>query len=199
MLPASYQAPAALVLLAGGALACFAGYRVFRIVLGIYGFIIGALLTTSLMGAEQTAWTLLAAIGGGLAGALVLVLAYFFGVALLGAGLGAFASHLVAAAFDREPHVFVVALFAISGGLAALALQRYVIIGATGFAGAWTAIVGAFALSGSRVAAESARPDVWTPYPLDPAPGQTWVILVWILLALAGVAVQLRSSPKKKN
>ena len=30
MLPASFQTPAAIVLLAGGLISCFAGYRVFR-------------------------------------------------------------------------------------------------------------------------------------------------------------------------
>jgi hypothetical protein len=29
-------------------LACFAGYRLFRIVLGIYGFILGAMIASSL-------------------------------------------------------------------------------------------------------------------------------------------------------
>ena len=56
MLPASLQMPAAIVLVAGGLLSCFAGYRVFRVVLGIYGFILGALLASSLMGTEQTLW-----------------------------------------------------------------------------------------------------------------------------------------------
>ena len=36
MLPASYATPTAIVLAVGGLLACFAGYRLFRIVLGIY-------------------------------------------------------------------------------------------------------------------------------------------------------------------
>ena len=34
MLPHAYELPAAILLLLGGALACFAGYRLFRIVLG---------------------------------------------------------------------------------------------------------------------------------------------------------------------
>ena len=41
MLPASYQLPAAIVLLVGGIVACFFGYRLFRIVLAIFGFILG--------------------------------------------------------------------------------------------------------------------------------------------------------------
>ena len=40
VLPATYQLPAAGILVLGGLLACFAGYRLFRVVLGVYGFII---------------------------------------------------------------------------------------------------------------------------------------------------------------
>ena len=50
----------------------------------------------------------------------------------------------------------MVILFAIAGALAALALQRYVIIGATAFGGAWTVIVGGLALRGDRTAANAA-------------------------------------------
>ena len=70
MLPASFQTPAAILLVLGGLLTCFAGYRIFRIVLGIYGFFIGALLASSVMGTEQTMWMIAAALGGGLVGAL---------------------------------------------------------------------------------------------------------------------------------
>ena len=153
MLPASLQMPAAIVLLAGGLIACFAGYRVFRIVLGIYGFILGALFASSAMGTEHTLWMVLAALLGGIVGALILIAAYFVGVALLGAGVGALAASLIWAAIGREPHALVVILFAIAGALAALALQRYVIIGATAFGGAWTVIVGGLALLGDRTAA----------------------------------------------
>ena len=72
MLPATFQTPAALVLLCGGLLACFAGYRVFRVVLAIYGFILGVLLASSFMGTEQTLWMILIWLGAGLAGALIL-------------------------------------------------------------------------------------------------------------------------------
>ena len=128
MLPASLQTPAAIVLVAGGLLSCFAGYRVFRVVLGIYGFILGALLASSFMGAEQTLWMIVAALAGGLAGSVILILAYFVGVALIGAGVGALTANVAWAAFGREPGMWAVILLAIAGALAALALQRYVII-----------------------------------------------------------------------
>src|SRR3972149_7949662 len=92
MLPASFQLPAAIILVLGGLLSCFAGYRVFRVVLGIYGFILGALIASSAMGTDHTMWMLLAALGGGIVGALLLLAAHFVGVALICAGIGALAA-----------------------------------------------------------------------------------------------------------
>ena len=200
MLPASFQTPAAIILILGGLLSCFAGYRVFRVVLGFFGFVLGALLTSSVMATDQTAYMIVAAIVGGIVGALILVAAYFVGVALIGAGAGALAVNLIWASLGREPHIVIVILFAIAGALAALALQRYVIIAATGFGGAWTAIVGALALMGDKVAVEAAaRNNVWLAYPMNPAPGQRWVIVAWLVLGVAGVIVQLSVTSKSKS
>ena len=91
-------------------------------------------------------------------------------------------------------------LFAIAGALAALALQRYVIIVSTGFGGAWTTIVGALALMGDKLAVETAaRNNVWLAYPMNPAPGQRWVVVAWLVLGLVGVTVQLRITAKGKK
>ena len=196
MLPAAFQIPAAIVLLAGGLISCFAGYRVFRLVLGIYGFILGALVASSIVGTEHTVWMIAAAFVGGLLGALVLIAAYFVGVALLGAGIGALLASLIWGALGREPGALVVILLAIAGALGALMLQRYVIIGATAFGGAWTIIVGGLALTGNRVAVDAAsRSNVWLAYP-NPAPGQRWVLLAWFVLGIAGTAAQLRITAK---
>ncbi len=197
MLPASFQTPAAIVLLIGGLISCFAGYRVFRIVLGIYGFILGALFASSAMGTEHTMWMIVAALAGGVVGALILIAAYFVGVALLGAGIGALVSSLIWASLGRDPGALIVILFSIAGALGALALQRYVIVGATAFGGAWTIIVGALALMGKHVSIDAAaRNNVWLAYPMNPAPGQYWVLLVWLALGVAGVLVQLTLTGK---
>jgi hypothetical protein len=192
MLPASLQVPAAVVLIGGGLLACFAGYRVFRVVLGIYGFILGALLASSIVGTDQTLWMVVAAIVGGLIGAVILILASFVGVALIGAGVGALLANAIWAAFGREPGMVAVIVLSIAGALAALALQRYVIIIATAFGGAWTAVVGGLALAGSRVAGQAAaRNDLWLAYPVNPAPGQRWVLALWLVMGIVGVLVQV--------
>ena len=198
MLPASLQLPAAIVLLIGGLISCFAGYRVFRVVLGIYGFILGALFASGAMGTEHTTWMIVAALAGGVAGALILIAAYFVGVALLGAGIGALVASLLWASFGSEPGAITVIVFAIAGALGALALQRYVIVGATAFGGAWTVVVGALALAGSRTAETAARAGIWLPYPMHPTPGQYWVLLAWIALGVGGVLVQLMVTGKQK-
>src|SRR2546426_9305336 len=95
MLPQAYQVPAAIALVLGGAVACFAGYRLFRVVLAIYGFILGAALASSVMGITNHAAMIVAAIVGGVVGALLFTFAYYVCIGLLGAGMGTFLLHVV--------------------------------------------------------------------------------------------------------
>lgn len=193
MLPVTLQIPAALVLIVGGTIACFAGYRFFRVVLGIYGFVLGALLASTLAGAGSTSSLVLWAIGGGLVGALVLNIAYFFGVVLVGAAVGAAAVSMLWPRGGNDPHVLLVVACAVAGAVAAMWLQRYVVIVGTAFGGAWTLIVGVMALLGDRAAQTAAAAnDVWVVYPLDPAPGRRWLPVLWLVVAVAGVVAQVR-------
>ena len=192
MLPASYQLPAAIVLLLGGTVACFFGYRMFRLVLAIAGFFLGAALACSVFGASDTGPMVIAATVGGLVGAGILVAAYFVGVALFGAGLGVLVVNLAFSASGREPHFLVIVFGAVAGAVISMYLQRYVIIISTGFGGAWTMIVGAMALIGDRAAkAAVATNDVWVFYPLNPAPDRQWLPIAWVVLSLIGTGVQL--------
>jgi hypothetical protein len=192
MLPATYQLPAAIVLLLGGIVSCFFGYRLFRIVLAIFGFILGALAASSVFGVSDTGPMIVAAIVGGLIGAAILYAAYFVGVALIGAALGAAAANMAFSASGRDPHFLVVVFLSIAGAAASMYLQRYFIIVGTAFGGAWTLLVGAMALAGDRAAmAAAAAGDVWVAYPLNPAPGQRWVPIAWLVLSAAGAWVQL--------
>lgn len=206
MLPAAYQLPVAILLVIGGLVACVAGYRVFRVVLGIYGFFLGAFVATSAMGTSDTAWLVGGALIGGVAGALILIAAYFIGVALIGAGLAALAVNIVWSQISGgEPPALAIIIAAVIGALASLSLQRYVIVIGTAFGGAWTAVVGAIAIAGDRFVqsaeaigrAPADRPDVWVLYPMNPAPGQTWVLVVWIVLGIVGLFVQMRFTAKK--
>jgi hypothetical protein len=201
MLPPFYALPAAILLILGGALSCFAGYRLFRLVLGIYGFILGAMLASSVMGVSNTTGMIVAAIVGGLAGALVLVFAYFIGIALVGAALGALVVAPVGWGYvgAGDPPALVVIALSVLGAIGAMLLQRYVSIVATAFFGAWMVIVGGLAVAGQRGAARVASAaDVWILYPLTPAPGQRWVPFAWIVLGLIGTGVQLGITGRKR-
>jgi hypothetical protein len=172
MLPTAYATPAAVLFLVGGAMACFAGYRLFRYVLGINGFIIGALVATSAMSASNT-WTLaVAAIVGGVVGAVLMIAAYFVGVALVGAGVGAMAVHLGWSRAHAEA-----GLGAVRSG----------------------ACVGGLALFGDRAAAKAASAgNAWVVYPLDPAPGVWWMWMAWFALGVVGALVHLFTKGKKR-
>jgi hypothetical protein len=194
MLPQTYEVPAAIVLVAAGALACFAGYRLFRYVLAIFGFILGAMLASSVMGISNTAGMIAAAIVGGLVGAAILMFAYFVGIALVGAGVGALLAHFgwaLAGGTDAPPALAIIGL-AIAGAVAAMFVQRHVIIVTTAFVGAWTLLVGLLAAIGDRGAlgAKSAG-SVWILYPTSSPPAYPWMPYVWVALGIAGLAVQL--------
>lgn len=199
MLPTTYHVPAALILLLGGLLACFAGYRLFRLVLGIYGFILGALFASSLVSPASTTAMLVAALVGGLIGAAALTLGYFIGVALVGAGLGAMVAHVLWVQSGwGDPRALPVLTFAVVGAVAAEFFQRYVVIFGTAFGGAWTALVGALSMFGDpsmRHAADATN--VWIVYPFSPTL-HGWMTLAWLVTGAAGVLIQLRAKGKKK-
>jgi len=199
MLPHSYELPAAVLLVLGGALSCFAGYRLFKIVLGIYGFVLGAMIASSAMRVTNTTGMVVAALVGGVCGAVLLMFAYFIGIALVGAGLGALVAHVGWSGFRTgDPPAVVVIVLAVAGSIAAMFLQRYVIIAATAFGGAWTVIVGGLAIAGDRTAAKISSPGaVWILYPTTPALGQKWVTAAWIMLGLVGTAVQMSITGRK--
>jgi hypothetical protein len=201
MLPHSYELPAQVLLILCGAIACFAGYRLFKLVLAIYGFVIGAMLASSTMGVTNTTGMVLAALVGGLAGALALVFAYFVGIGLVGAGLGALVAHL-GWGYVRpgDPPPMALVGLAIVGAIVAMVLQRYVIVVATAFGGAWTMIVGWLALESARPNARTPTmaADVWILYPMTPAQGQRWVPIAWLVLGSLGTAVQLGVTGRKR-
>lgn len=199
MLPTTYQLPAALILLVGGLLACFAGYRLFRLVLGIYGFVLGALFASSLVSPASPLSMAIVALVGGLIGALILTIGYFIGVALIGAGLGALVAHAVWGQLGwGDPRALPLLVFAVVGAAVALIFQRYVIIVGTAFGGAWTALIGALAIFADRTAQHAAdATNVWIVYPFNLAPARPWVTGAWLALGILGMLVQLRSKKQK--
>ena len=202
MLPNGYEQPAAILLLLAGVLACFAGHRLFRIVLGIYGFIIGAMLASSIVGVTNTTGMLVAAGIGGLLGSVVMVFAWFVGVSLVGAGIGVLVAHLVWTQIaSGDPPAAAIIAVAVAGAVGAMFVQKYVIVAGTAFAGAWTILLSAsnwLAKADPGLTRGASDTEVWIFYPTT-APGPRWMPIAWIGLGLLGTAVQLSMTSGRKK
>ena len=186
----SLQLPVAVILLAGGLVASFAGYRLLRALLALYGFAAGVILTPAIAGDLGT-WQLIAAtLAGGLAGAALAIGLYLAGVALLGAGLAVFVLHV---AVEGDPDTRLLVAVSVGGALAMLLVRRYVLIVGTSFLGGWTAIVGAMALSQHEAAVAATRGDLSRLFPMVPIDGQAPFAIGWLLLGLCGALMQLRT------
>ncbi len=190
---------AIMALLLGAAL-CFAGYRLFLVLLPIWGFFAGFWLgaegVSLLFGggflATVTGWVVGFVIG--LFGALFSYLFYIVGVAFIAAGFGAALGSGFMQAIGFDPG-FIVATVAIisaiimAGLVLLLNIQKYVITAITAIGGANAMILGVLLLLG-RVPLDSVAGAGST---IKPILQDSWFwLIVWVVLAVLGFAAQLR-------
>src|SRR5262245_10917445 len=203
MIPAPYTTLTAVIFAVGGLLTCFAGYRLFRYVLALYGFLAGAVVASSAAGTSNT-WTLIMVnLVGGVVGAIVMVVAYFVAIGLIGAALAATLLNYAWRFIGGEPPTIIVVIVAVIGAVVALRAVRYVVVCGTAIAGSWTFFVGALALMGNPKALIAASaPDTWVVYPIEVVPENMMVVIGWIVVAITGAVVQFKtttSTGKKKE
>lgn len=183
-----------------GLIACFWGYRLFRGVLGLIGFIMGAyfgwLIAVSF--SAGTVVAVIAAIAGGLVGSALFVSLYFVGVFLTGAVAGWLLGVMLTNISGNPLHVLLFLLLAVAGGVMAVVFQKWIIIFATSVVGAWYLVAGSFFLMGSG----------YTPMVMFRRPGNVVVfsggsgmviIICWAALAFSGVFFQFVSSRRRKG
>lgn len=185
---------AAVVLL--GVLICFFGYRMFRFVLAIVGFIIGASFVAgfgfTLTDGKEIVVILIAAVAGGLiVGALFLFL-YSAGVFLIGAifGILLFSGIIGFVNSNTSPILYV--LPALVGGILALLLQKFMIILITSFTGAWVSVMAVLYFISSD----------FSPFRLEfidrLGENQTYrIVFSWLALGMLGFITQYIIFPKK--
>jgi hypothetical protein len=188
------------VLVVGGAMACFAGYRLFRTVLAITGFAAGWWLAGTVVTTHSTFAAIAVGLVAGLVGSAALVFAYFIAVALIGAGLGAVVAHVVWSVIaGGDPPWLLVVVLVVLGAIGAVSLQRYVIVVATAFGGAWMTIISGLAASGNRFAQSSIDSHNWVMSPFATAGIADWIPVAWIALGLLGTTVQLGVTARRKK
>lgn len=139
----------ALIMIPYGILQCYFGYKLFKIILGVIGFISGALIGAVIAagaGGEQGVVVLVSLLCG-VGGAYLSIALYFVGVFLVGAGAGAALIQILMGG-DAETGAIIVG--AVIVGMVALFVQKVLIIIATAFSGAYS-IIFYIILSADRV------------------------------------------------
>ena len=193
-LPEALQSPALLssplvqlgVLFVSGALYCFVGYRLFKVMLVLTGFLLAGGVSAAMVGvAFPGEWLVPAVVGVicGILGAGVLLFLYRLGVFVVGAAFGSLlAFQLLQNAGPAWAGIAIVLSGLLGGGLALL-LERPVLSLAMATIGAWlmVASVTVFLHAGKDLKMN----------PEDVSPGVAWVLLLlWLVLTLFGLFTQ---------
>jgi hypothetical protein len=177
-----------------GAVICFWGYRLFKVVLGIAGFIAGAVLFYN-FGAQYTermAVLVILSIFGGMIGASLSMAFYYVGLFLLGALAGWQIGFLIATVVNIELVIIIPIAAAVIAGILACFFQKPIIIAATALIGAWSVVTGGFYFFGTGIIPLDLFRD---PFMLIDNLRDTnpVVILAWIVLSIAGMIFQFSS------
>ncbi len=185
-----------------GVVYCFFGYRIFKIILGILGFILGASVAAEIalgmFGRGQQIIVILAGLMGGVIGAVLMVALYFVGVFLLGAWLGSLLGVLLTGGGRGTLETIIVLVLAVAGGVIALVLQKWMIIISTSLSGAWGIVSGVLQFITGGFG--PVRPFQYHPNlrALRPLGVRGYVaLLCWLLLGIAGVVVQYKITGEK--
>ena len=179
-----------------GAIECFFGYRLFKIVLGLIGFLVGSAVASAIAaGLSQQGLIILGAgLLGGCVGAALMVLLYFLGVFVVGALLGGILGTVLFALVESQPEPLLLLILAVIAGIVALVFQKLMIICSTGFGGAWSVVTGTAYFTVGAI----------DPRHFERLPGaggnQLYVVLLcWLALGIAGVVVQYKAASSGKN
>lgn len=176
----------ALAAIAIGLVQCFFGYRFFRWVLGLTGFVLGGLLTGYLVyqATGNALFGVIAGVIGALIGAFLMGGLYIVGFFVLGAIFGGVATSALFSLAGSTAPVWLVVVLALVCGVLAVVLQKLMIVVATAFGGSWWAMSGIASLTGA-IEMETLQ---LAPLGLQEA-GTGWLV-AWLLLGIVGMMVQ---------
>tara|TARA_B100000949_G_scaffold206503_1_gene197247 strand:- start:348 stop:998 length:651 start_codon:yes stop_codon:yes gene_type:complete len=185
----SIQLPLAIILLCGALVATFAGYRLLRAFLAIYGFIGGVLISTLFVDQFDTWLEIATSAAAGIAGAAIAVAIYLAGVAIFGAGMAAFMLNL---SVEGDPDIWILIGACLAGALVSLMARKYILIVGTAFVGSWMAVVAGMALLQKDIAITAIMSgDASQLFPMAPLEDQVMFSVCWAALGLAGSLMQL--------
>jgi len=184
-------------LLLAGVVYCFLGYRVFRFLLGLTGFLLAGATAGALAGWLTYGHVLtmgIAGLLGGVCGAVALLFLYRVGVFFIGFLGGLIIAYHVLQGRPEPWVIWAILGSGAIGGIMALGLEPLVMTVATSVIGAWLCMVsGFFLVLGTAYGEALSNP--------ENAMRVSWgLLIVWAVLAIIGIVVQyrFRKTPGKK-
>ncbi len=186
------------LLAAVGLLYCFLGYRLFKFILGLTGFLLAGFVAAALAGwltHGQVLAMSIAGVLGGFCGALALFFLYRLGVFCLG-GLGGFVIAYQVLSGRAEPWApWAILGIGLGVGVLALLLERPVMSLATATIGAWLTVYAVLLVLAEQGWLSNWEPEKAGATSLSPL---TWGMLGgWGLLSLLGAGLQLRNTKRR--
>ena len=186
----------ATIAVAAGLVECFFGYRIFRFILGVAGFVAAAVFFGSLgyeLSGGSEPVSIIAGLAGGVLGACLFYYLYIIGVFFLGAILGFTIAMYVFSLMNMDVIPAVLYGAAIISGALAAVFQKPMLIIAPAFGGSFAAVTG-----GAYILYRNF-------YPLDPGflgnleEDQLYrMAMIWFALGVFGLVVQLMILPRKE-
>ncbi len=188
----------AILAIVAGILTCFWGYRIVKVSLAIFGFVVGAYAGyeagISLLHASNEL-ALGCALVGGLVGMGLCLWLYFLGVFLVGATAGTIVAAAVFSGVGQQLQPILYLVFPIVFGIIALIAQKFMIVLCTAFSGAYLVVAGIWPF----VAPGQDFSRIWL-HPSQSGSAGTLgyaALAVWLVVGIAGVRVQFRSHRTK--
>ncbi|MFQ5738866.1 MAG: DUF4203 domain-containing protein [Acidobacteriota bacterium] len=196
----AYGGTKALVLVLWGLMSCFLGYRIFKFVLALTGFLIGGLLGAGIaweLTGGATTWVVAAGAVGGVVLSLLAFPLYSVGFFFFGALAALLLAWGAFLATGATPPLYLPWVAALVGGIVAVLAKKLMLILSTSFAGAWMSVTGAAQLLGLN----SNALDLSKGLRDIPEPGSTVTVLLlsWIVLGFIGLFVQYSGKSRKKT
>jgi hypothetical protein len=189
---------AGLVLFLLGILNCFFGYKFFKVLLGVAGFIIGGYICGRIAYAINPTESFAIAVGviGGIIIAVTAFIFYYAGIFLAGALLGLTVAVSLKLDFDNITNLALILVLVISGGILAVIFQKFMIIISTSFSGAFFVINSIFYtynfFTGKHYDLEKHFAYIKTNNNL-----YLVIILISVILGIAGIIFQYRTDEEE--
>jgi len=176
-----------------GLINCFYGYRIFKVLLGIWGFVggFGIGVHVGQLFLDAFIWQVIIGLLSAVIGVFLVRALFYLGVFLFGIGFGYILALAVMYEWPELPRIPSIILFCLLGGISAILVTKSLLIIGTGSSGAWLTISAVASLILGEPFGRS---------PIDPEhlpSGTFYILIAWALLSVTGIVVQWRYTSQK--